>query len=140
MIGAKRALCPQLLNMNFYLFVLGVFSVWRLTHLLHAEDGPWDLLARLRSRAGNGAWASLLDCFYCLSLWTAAPIAFLIGGTWRHMVILWLALSAGAILIDDLFSRKQSRPKVYYIEDKETPDVVLRPEEKVPPENVRAGL
>jgi len=126
--------------MNFYFLVLGVLSVWRLTHLLYAEDGPWDLLARLRSRAGNGVWASLLDCFYCLSLWMAIPFALLMGTSWRHRALLWLSLSAGAILIERLSSRAQDSSQVHYYEDKEAPDVMLRPEEKVPPKDVGTGF
>lgn len=62
-------------GMRFYWLILGILGVWRITHLLHAEDGPWDLVVRLRRRAGTGFWASLLDCFYCLSLCMAAPLA-----------------------------------------------------------------
>ena len=51
--------------MNFYGLILGILATWRLTHLLNAEDGPWDILARLRRLAGSGLWAELLDCF-CL--------------------------------------------------------------------------
>jgi len=38
--------------MGFYLFTLSVLCVWRITHLLYAEDGPWDLFVRLRRFAG----------------------------------------------------------------------------------------
>src|SRR5207302_5380198 len=50
-------------TMKSYEFMLGVLAVWRLTHLLTDEDGPFDWIARLRRRAGG-----LMDCFYCLSL------------------------------------------------------------------------
>ena len=65
--------------MKFYWLVLGVLCVWRVTHLLHAEDGPWDLLVRLRRGVGNGFWGGLLDCFYCLSLWIALPLGAAAG-------------------------------------------------------------
>jgi membrane-bound metal-dependent hydrolase YbcI (DUF457 family) len=90
------------MEMQFYWLVLGVLAVWRITHLLNAEDGPWNLVVRLRRRAGNGFWASLLDCFYCLSLWIAAPLAYFIGSRWFERLLLWLALSAGAILLERL--------------------------------------
>jgi hypothetical protein len=54
--------------MGFYLFALSVLCVWRVTHLLHAEDGPWDLLVLLRRLAGTGITGKVMDCFYCLSL------------------------------------------------------------------------
>ena len=127
--------------MNFYLFVLGVLSVWRITHLLYAEDGPWALLVKLRSRAGHGLFGGLLDCFYCLSLWIAVPFAFLIGDTWRQRLLLWLSLSAGAILIQRLASSQERGTAVYFTEDKEKPDVMLRAaEEKISRTNVGTGV
>jgi hypothetical protein len=91
-------------EMRFYLLVLGILAVWRLTHLLVAEDGPWDAVVRLRGRAGAGFWGRLLDCFYCLSLWIAAPFALLVGVGWRERLLLWPALSAGAILLERITS------------------------------------
>ena len=54
---------------------LAILATWRLCHLVAREDGPFDLILRLRLRAGSGMVARLLDCPYCLSLWVAAPIA-----------------------------------------------------------------
>lgn len=84
----------------FFGFVLGVLAVWRVTHLLNAEDGPADMFVRLRRLAGEGSWGDLLDCFYCLSLWIAAPVAFLLARGWLEGILLWLALSGGACLIE----------------------------------------
>jgi hypothetical protein len=89
---------------DLYRLVLGVLVVWRVTHLLFAEDGPWDAVIRLRRRAGAGVWGTLLDCFYCLSLWIAAPLALLLGAGWVERLLLWPALSAGAILLERLTS------------------------------------
>ncbi len=106
--------------MEFYTFILGTLAVWRATHLLHAEDGPWDLLFRLRKMAGNGFAAQLLDCFYCLSLWVAAPFALLLGGYgWGERALLWLALSAGAIIIERTTGDTSQAMPVQYTEDKE---------------------
>jgi hypothetical protein len=85
---------------KFYRFILGLLVVWRIAHLLQAEDGPWDVVVRLRRIAGNGFWGKLLDCFYCLSLWTAAPLAFLLGQSWWERALLWPSLSAGASLLE----------------------------------------
>ncbi len=84
--------------------VIGVLVVWRVTHLLVAEDGPWDVVIRLRRRAGDGFWGALLDCFYCLSLWVAVPFALLLGEAWTERLLLWPALSAGAILLERVTS------------------------------------
>jgi hypothetical protein len=83
-----------------YRFLLALLAVWRITHLLQAEDGPWDVVVRLRRSAGDGFWGKLLDCFYCLSLWIAAPLAFLLGESWWERALLWPSLSAGASLLE----------------------------------------
>jgi len=119
--------------MRFYWLTLGILGVWRVTHLLNAEDGPADLLVRLRRLAGSGVWGSLLDCFYCLSVWIAVPFAFLLGESWRDRLLLWPAMSAGAILLERIGSRTQPAPTAAYLEDekrdeKETSDGVLRKE------------
>lgn len=86
--------------MRFYWLLVGTLGVWRITHLLSAEDGPWNLTVRLRRKAGNGFLGELLDCFYCLSLWVALPFAFFIGEARWEQFCLWLAFSAGAILLE----------------------------------------
>ena len=77
-------------------------AVWRLTHLLHAEAGPGEVIARLRDQAGTGLAGQALGCFYCLSLWVAAPVAWLLPGGGLGGVLLWLALSGAAVLLQRL--------------------------------------
>jgi hypothetical protein len=91
---------PSLPGGEWYLLAVGVLAVWRLTHLLQAEDGPWDAVLRLRAAAGNGMLGALMDCFYCLSVWIALLFAGLLAANWMHALLLWPALSAGAILLD----------------------------------------
>lgn len=121
--------------MRFYWLILGTLAVWRITHLLNAEDGPWDLVVRLRRRAGTGFWGELLDCFYCLSLWIAAPLAWWLGEGWKERLLLWPALSAGAILLEKLTSRRNDvvagEPPIYFEDpEEEHHDVLLREEER----------
>lgn len=103
--------------MRFYWLILGVLAAWRITHLLNAEDGPWDLLVKLRRLAGNGFFGGLLDCFYCLSLWVAAPLAYLLGATWKQRLLVWPALSAGAILLQKATSRESGGLAIEYHEE-----------------------
>jgi hypothetical protein len=86
--------------MKVYRLFLGLLTVWRITHLLQAEDGPGDLAVHLRRTAGDSFWGRLLDCFYCLSFWVAAPLAFLLGESWWERALLWSSLSAGASLLE----------------------------------------
>ena len=113
--------------MRFYWLIIGTLSVWRITHLLAAEDGPWQLMVRLRRQAGAGFIGELLDCFYCLSIWIAVPVALLIGEGWRERILLWLALSGGAIVLERVTRRSELAP-ASYIEDVEDDDGMLRKE------------
>jgi hypothetical protein len=83
-------------------FTLAALAVWRITNLLANEDGPWDLVVRLRRAAGNSFLGGLMDCFLCLSLWVAAPFTFFVTDDVSQWVVSWLALSAMACLLDRL--------------------------------------
>lgn len=110
-----------------YWCIIGTLSVWRVTHLLAAEDGPWQFVVRLRRQAGEGFFGELLDCFYCLSLWIAAPVAWAIAGSWKERVLLWLTLSGGAILLERMTDRSGVVAAQYY-EEPEDKDGMLRKE------------
>ena len=127
--GGSEAAAPggEPMAMRFYFLTLGILAVWRVTHLLNAEDGPWALLVRLRRVAGEGVWGSLLDCFYCLSVWVAAPFAYGLGSDWKERLLLWPALSGGAILAERLAVQRggfEPPPAVYYTESEEKADVL----------------
>ncbi len=79
--------------------LLPALAVWRLTHLVWAEEGPWRVVARMRELAKAKGVRSI-DCFYCLSLWMAAPFAVLVAGSVGSGVVDWLAFSGAAILIE----------------------------------------
>ena len=83
-------------------FIVAVLATWRVTHLLASEDGPADLIVRFRARLGNGLLGKLMDCFYCLSLWIAAPAALFVTRKPLDWLMTWLALSGGACLLDRL--------------------------------------
>jgi hypothetical protein len=88
----------------FYWFI-SVLSVWRITHLLASEDGPANLLVRLRTILGQSFWGTLMDCFYCLSLWVAAPAALALTRVPREWPLVWLSLSGAACLLERLGSK-----------------------------------
>ena len=92
----------------WFLFTLCVLATWRLSHLVAREDGPFDLVLRLRARAGNGMLGRLMDCPYCLSLWIAAPAALLLAPRLPGLpewCVAWLAISGGSSLLEKLASR-----------------------------------
>ena len=84
-----------------------LLAVWRVTHLVVVEDGPWDLLVKLRRVASAIALERLVACFYCASVWVALGFALLITREWRALIVLVPALSGGAILLDRATDRDQ---------------------------------
>lgn len=96
------------MGMRLYWLSLGVLSVWRITHLLQAEDGPWNLLVKFRRLFGNGMLGALLDCFYCLSLWVSLPFSYWIGEGLKERLLLWLAFSGAAILLERISGRPEN--------------------------------
>jgi hypothetical protein len=83
-------------------FLLAVLATWRVTHLLASEDGPADSVVRLRALLGQNIVGKLMDCFNCLSLWTAALAAFFVAQGPFEWLFSWLALSGGACLLERL--------------------------------------
>ena len=87
--------------------VLGSLATWRLAHLVAEEDGPANVIARARARAGTSQLGELMDCFYCLSLWAALPFALVTAPRRRDVPLTLLALSGAACLLE----RTTSNPK-----------------------------
>jgi hypothetical protein len=94
----------------WFLLTLCVLATWRLSHLVASEDGPFDLIVRLRARAGDGMLGKLMDCPYCLSLWIAAPAALLLTTRFPEWCVAWLAISGGSSLLEKL-ARSADRPE-----------------------------
>jgi hypothetical protein len=119
---------------RWFTLVLAILGVWRVTHLLHAEDGPWDVVVRLRRVMGTGVVGRGMDCFDCLSLWIAAPLAWVVETTWLDRALLWPALSAGAMVLNRVVSRLEPTRAAYFEEDssEEPSDVQLRTETRQP--------
>ena len=84
----------------WFLFVLCVLATWRLAHLVAREDGPFDVVLRLRARAGDGMLGRLMDCPYCLSVWIAAPLALLLSTKPLEWCLAWWAISGGSSLLE----------------------------------------
>jgi hypothetical protein len=81
---------------------LAVLACWRVSHLLAREDGPWNAVARLRRAAGGGMLGKMMDCFLCVSVWVAAPLAAYVAARPLDWLVAWLAVSGGACLLERL--------------------------------------
>jgi hypothetical protein len=86
----------------WFRFVLTLLATWRVTHLLAYEDGPWDVVVRLRAALGNRALGRLFDCFQCVSMWVAAAFGLFVSRGPLEWGVVWLALSGGACLLERL--------------------------------------
>ena len=87
------------MDVNIIEFILCTLAVWRLSYLFSQEDGPFNLVIKLRKLLGHGFLGDMLDCFYCVSLWISIPFAVLIGSGWLEWIVVWLALSGAASII-----------------------------------------
>lgn len=82
------------------LFIVLSLVVWRVTHLFTKEDGPFGMVYHIRKKAGAGFFGSLLDCFYCASVWVALPFGLWLGNNWWEGLLYWWALSGAACLLE----------------------------------------
>ncbi|HZH67307.1 MAG TPA: DUF1360 domain-containing protein [Flavisolibacter sp.] len=82
-----------------------VIAVWRLTHLISAEDGPFDVIIKLRRMAGTGFFGKLMDCFYCLSMWMGVAAALLATTDLKEVVVLTLYYSGASLLLEKLTNK-----------------------------------
>jgi len=87
-------------------FVLGALATWRLTHFLVAEDGPGDVVVKLRAWVDDGFLGAIMDCFYCASVWIAVPFAFVVAHDLVGYVVSWLAISGAAALLEQATRRE----------------------------------
>ncbi len=81
-------------------YIVIVIVVWRISHLICAEDGPFDIILRLRKLLGNSFLGKLMDCFYCMSIWIGLAFAWYAGNTILEIILLTLFYSGLAILLE----------------------------------------
>ena len=91
--------------MTPFLFIIILLAVWRLTHLIQAEDGPFEIIYKIRLLMGDGFFGKLMDCFYCVSIWIAAIPSFYYGYDILSKIIFTFAFSGGAILLEKLTNK-----------------------------------
>ena len=91
-----------------------------MTHLLAEEDGPGDVVVRVRAGLGDGPAGQLMDCFYCLSVWVAAPVSLVVSRRGRDLPLTCLGLSEAACLIERLTGSAEPR-----VEDRPEDELAL---------------
>jgi len=99
------------------MFLISILAVWRVASLLVREDGPFDVFMKLRTKAGvqfdeysnpkvTSVWSGILSCMWCFSVWVGFAIALLNkpSSVFDYFQKA-LALSAGAIIVDEVLQR-----------------------------------
>lgn len=107
------------IDLSLSAFVIASLAVWRVTHLISNEHGPWGLGLALRKLAGNGMLGKMVGCFYCLSFWVALPCVPWLTRQPLTGLVAWFGLSGAAILLQRLTDR--SPPPAAWHEDEEVP-------------------
>ena len=106
--------------------IVVVFVVWRITHMLVAEDGPGFVFARLRAAVSGSALGPVFQCFYCLSIWVAALLVWVVDAkTLLERALLWLGLSGAACLLERI-GPASAPPTVFYEGTREDAHELLR--------------
>jgi hypothetical protein len=98
---------------NIWCFGLCALAIWRVAHLLTGENGPWDLVQRMRAALGFGLLGRLMACFYCLSLLAALPPALWMSSSLMGFFIQWMALSAVACLLEKATQKPRGNHLAY---------------------------
>jgi len=76
---------------------LAILAVYRIAHMIAREDGPFDVLARIRGRIDpeQKTWVGRgINCVLCLSFWLSL-VVFALGGSWLE----WLAVAGGVLVL-----------------------------------------
>ena len=83
------------MNLPLDELIIITLATWRLSYMLVTEEGPYQILTRLRARFALGG---LTDCIYCMSVW----VALLMWLTWQtdaYPVVMVLAISGAAMML-----------------------------------------
>jgi hypothetical protein len=102
-----------MIELNFaWRFALCSLAIWRIAHLLARENGPWDLIARLRATLGSGVLGRLMDCFYSLSFLISLPSAIWMSSSRMGFLVQWMAFSAVTCLLERVMQGWQRNHRV----------------------------
>lgn len=103
-----------MIDLRFTLsFALCALAAWRLAHLVAGENGPWNVVVRLRLALGSGVLGRMMDNFYGLSFLFALPPAIWMSNSWTGFLVQWLVLSAIACLLDRATQKRRGNRRLY---------------------------
>ena len=86
-------------------YLVLVIVTWRVTHLISSEDGPFEIIIKLRKLLGNTFLGKLMDCFYCLSIWIGLGLAGFEGNSLIEIIVMTLYYSGLSILLEKITNK-----------------------------------
>ena len=94
---------------DWFVFVLACLACFRLSELITVDDGPGDILVRMRAWLGaydldeNGhpktSMGRGIICAWCCGIWIAAILALILAPSQPMIVLWWLAIAGGQALL-----------------------------------------
>jgi hypothetical protein len=99
------------MNLSWLEFIVAALATYRISLMFTKEDGPAWIFAKIRrtppKKSATHAW---LTCIFCFSMTASAVICgalWLIGirQHWAAWVVVWCALSAVAICINQTWTK-----------------------------------
>lgn len=95
-----------------FVFLLAVLAVYRLSHMVALEDGPFDVFANLREKTGQTDWIGRgLHCALCISFWLSGFFGvvwlWLLTGIVQspYSTLFWLGTAGGCLVLHKLLYR-----------------------------------
>lgn len=95
--------------MSWSILLLAALANYYSARAISSEDGPWGIFDKLRQRWDTGYLGKGIRCIVCVSVYTAAAIAALLGVLGYYDVwiwpIVWLGLAGASVKIDAWWKR-----------------------------------
>jgi len=99
-------------HLSWLEFFVGCMATFRLALLISQEEGPGDVARKLRESTPAGWIRRGFSCEWCQSFWWGLAIALFFALTgrlrWLDLPPYWLAFSAGAIVLNQAFTREKT--------------------------------
>src|SRR5947208_4834105 len=93
-------------------FIIICFCVYRVSHLISQEDGPFEIIFKFRKLLGKSWLGKLMDCFYCISIWFALFFTFIfVKDEIGKIVLESFAISGAAIAIHKITLKQDFNSK-----------------------------
>lgn len=99
---------------NWFVFVILVLACYRLAQFVAFDDAPFGLMLKLRQYFGKRAskngqyslfWslAELVNCPFCVGIWIAFPLTFMLfPSNLLYFLLYWLAIAGGQAFLESI--------------------------------------